>query len=111
MKGKPAVSFHNVLPFRFQCKRMRYLSLCVINQEPCHYDVWGNTSIAPPFLPLALDEGEWSASRLCRFIPGGRAPGTPWIRGRRRSGTQSRTVRCGVKRESKAIAVTGRGGP
>jgi hypothetical protein len=37
--------------------------------------------IAPPFLTSALGEGEWSASRLCRFTPGGRASGTRWIGG------------------------------
>jgi hypothetical protein len=37
--------------------------------------------IAPPFLISALDGGEWSASRPCRFIPGERALGTHWIGG------------------------------
>jgi hypothetical protein len=29
----------------------------------------------------ALVEGEWSASRPCRFTPGERAPGSHWIGG------------------------------
>jgi hypothetical protein len=33
------------------------------------------------FLTLALDGGEWSASRPCRFSAGERAPGTHWIGG------------------------------
>jgi hypothetical protein len=33
------------------------------------------------FLTLALVGGEWSASRLGRFTPGERAPGTHWIGG------------------------------
>jgi hypothetical protein len=33
------------------------------------------------FLTSALDGGEWSASRLCRFTPSERAPGTHWIGG------------------------------
>jgi hypothetical protein len=37
--------------------------------------------IAPPFLTSALDEGEWSASRSCRFTPGERALGTHYIGG------------------------------
>jgi hypothetical protein len=37
--------------------------------------VWG---VAPPFLTSALDEGDWSASRTCRFTPGETAPGTNW---------------------------------
>jgi hypothetical protein len=32
----------------------------VLNQVPCHKDVWGSTGIAPT---LTLDEGEWSGSR------------------------------------------------
>jgi hypothetical protein len=37
--------------------------------------------MASPILTSALDGGEWSASRLCRFTPGERAPGTHWIGG------------------------------
>jgi hypothetical protein len=33
--------------------------------------VWGSGGIAPPFLCSALDGGEWSTSRHCRFSPGG----------------------------------------
>jgi hypothetical protein len=33
------------------------------------------------FLTSAVVEDEWSASRLCRFTPGERAPGTHWIGG------------------------------
>jgi hypothetical protein len=32
-------------------------------------------------LTLAPVGGEWSASRPCRFTPGERAPGSPWIGG------------------------------
>jgi hypothetical protein len=41
----------------------------------------GSGGIAPPFLTLALDEGEWSGSRSCRFTPGERASDTHWIGG------------------------------
>jgi hypothetical protein len=34
-----------------------------------------------PLLPLALDGGQWSASRSDRFTSGERAPGTHWIGG------------------------------
>jgi hypothetical protein len=37
--------------------------------------------IAPPSLTLVLDVGEWSASCLCFFNPGERAPGTHCIGG------------------------------
>jgi len=33
------------------------------------------------FLPSALDGGEWSVSRPCRFTPRERATGTHWIGG------------------------------
>jgi hypothetical protein len=55
----------------------------------------GSAGIATPFLTLALDGGEWSISRLCRFIPGERAPGTHFIGGLK----------------GKAIPVTGYGDP
>jgi hypothetical protein len=38
-------------------------------------------NIAPTVLALALDGGEMSASRPCRFTPGERTPGTHWIGG------------------------------
>jgi hypothetical protein len=34
----------------------------------------GEWNIAPSFLTSALDEGEWSASRLGHFTPGESAP-------------------------------------
>jgi hypothetical protein len=37
--------------------------------------------MAPPFLTAALDGGELSASRPCRFTPGQTAPGTHWMGG------------------------------
>jgi hypothetical protein len=41
----------------------------------------GSGSIAPPFLPSALDGGERSASRPSRFTPGERDRSTHCIRG------------------------------
>jgi hypothetical protein len=43
--------------------------------------MWGSGGIAPPFLILALDGVEWSASRLGRFNPWENVPGTHWIGG------------------------------
>jgi hypothetical protein len=37
--------------------------------------------LSPPFLTLARDGGEWSASRPCRFTPKVKALGTHWIGG------------------------------
>jgi hypothetical protein len=39
----------------------------------------GNGGIDPPFLILALDGDEWSASLPGPFNPGERAPGTHYI--------------------------------
>jgi hypothetical protein len=36
-------------------------------------DVWGSGGIAQPILNVALDGGDWSASRLDRFITSPRA--------------------------------------
>jgi hypothetical protein len=36
-------------------------------------------NIAPFFLTLVLDGGEWSASGLCRFTFGEEGPGTHWL--------------------------------
>jgi hypothetical protein len=44
--------------------------MCLIYQALCHEDIWGSGDIARPFLTLALDGDEWSASRTGRFIPG-----------------------------------------
>jgi hypothetical protein len=53
----------------------------LIIQAPRHEDM-GSGGIAPPFLTSALLEGEWSASRPGRFIPGEIAPpGTHWMGG------------------------------
>jgi hypothetical protein len=45
-------------------------------QTLCFEDIRGNGGIAPPFFTLALEGGEWSASRP---TSGERAPGTHWI--------------------------------
>jgi hypothetical protein len=44
-------------------------------------ETWGSGGVAPPFLTLVLDGGEWSASRPGRFTPEESAPGTHWIGG------------------------------
>jgi hypothetical protein len=41
----------------------------------------GSGGIAPPFLTSALDGGEWSASRPCRFNSGEEALVNHWIGG------------------------------
>jgi hypothetical protein len=41
----------------------------------------GSGGIAPQLLTSAVDGGEWSASRPCRFTPGEGAHGTHWIGG------------------------------
>jgi hypothetical protein len=41
---------------------------------------YGGVDVLLDFLTSALVGGEWSVSRLDRFTPGERAPGTHWIR-------------------------------
>jgi hypothetical protein len=55
------------------------LSLWLINYTALHEEVWGSGGIAPPFLTSLIDGGEWSASLLGRFIPGGKGFGTHYI--------------------------------
>jgi hypothetical protein len=52
---------------------------------PLHYamKIGGSGNIIPPFLTLALDQGEWPASCSSRFTPREIAPGTNWIGGHR----------------------------
>jgi hypothetical protein len=59
----PAVC--NIVP---QPTTLLRLSLCLIHYTLCNESnrIWGSGGIAPPFLTLAIDGGEWSASRLCR---------------------------------------------
>jgi hypothetical protein len=40
---------------------------------------YGRVSYRSTILDLGTNEGEWSASRPCRFTLGERAPGTHWI--------------------------------
>jgi len=49
-------------------------------------------------LTLALDGGEWSASRVCRFTPGEISPGIHWIGGW--VGSKSRAGRGGEEKKS-----------
>jgi hypothetical protein len=60
---------------------LHQLSQCLIRWAARHEDIRGSGGIAPPFLTPAIDWGEWSASRPCRFTPTERAPGTHWIGG------------------------------
>jgi hypothetical protein len=62
----------------------------------------GSGGIAPPCLTSVLDGGEWSASRLCRFTPGGKSPRYPLYM--RLGGPQSRSGLCG---EDTNVSVPG----
>jgi hypothetical protein len=55
------------------------ISLCWMNEVPHHEDVWWNEGITPPFLNLALDGGEWLASRPGRFTPRGQSHQYPLV--------------------------------
>jgi hypothetical protein len=54
---------------RFEVKKVK-LSLC-------YEDIQVIGVIAPPFVTLALDGGEWSASLPCCFTPQGKSPRYP----------------------------------
>jgi hypothetical protein len=71
----------------------------------CHEDIRVSGGVPSSFLTSALDGGDWSASRPCRFTPGERAYITDWIGG----WVDSRAGLEAVK--GKAIPVTVRGGP
>jgi hypothetical protein len=82
------------------------VSLCIISQALCLEDIWGSGTVAPPFLTSALDGGEWSASRPCRFTPGERAPWYPLDR--RLVGPQSCSGRCGEKTNLELLGIESR---
>jgi hypothetical protein len=42
---------------------------------------WGSIDIPPPFVTLARDRGEWSASRPCLFNPKETPPSVHYIGG------------------------------
>jgi hypothetical protein len=74
------------------------LSLC-FNWAPRHGGVLGEWRYRSTHsLTSTLDGGERSASRLGRFTPRGRAPGTHWIGGW--VGPQSRSGRGGEEKNS-----------
>jgi hypothetical protein len=61
-----------------------------------HEDIWGTGGIALPFLTLALDGGEWSATHLYHFTPGERTPvPIEWKLGE----PQSQSVQYGEKKK------------
>jgi hypothetical protein len=68
----------NIFCAHFTClSRVPYVLLCSVKKVKlslCHEDIWGSGDTAPPFLPSALDGGEWSVTRPCRFNPRKTAP-------------------------------------
>jgi hypothetical protein len=54
---------------------------CALSQHHAMKAYWGVEVQLHAFLTLALNGGEWSASRPGRFTPRERAPGTHWIGG------------------------------
>jgi hypothetical protein len=63
----------------------------------------GSGGIALPFLTLAIDGGEWSASRPDRFTPRERAPGIHWIG----DWVGPRASLAAVEKKKKSLAPTG----
>jgi hypothetical protein len=67
--------------FQVKGKKVKLkLSLCLTKHHAMKM-YWGVEVWLHAFLISALDGGEWSASRLGRFTPRERAPGTHWIGG------------------------------
>jgi hypothetical protein len=62
------LSFHCHLTVRRNRTKSK-LSLGLIKHNAMKIN-GGSGGISPPFLTSALDGGEWSASRPCRFTPG-----------------------------------------
>jgi hypothetical protein len=52
-----------------------------INYVPCYRNIWGSGGIAPPFLTLIIDGGEWSASCSCHITTSETVPDTHCIGG------------------------------
>jgi hypothetical protein len=65
----------------YYCKGKVILVLNYVMKYCAMKAYWGSGGTAPPFLTSALDGGERSASRLCRFTFGVTAPGTHWMGG------------------------------
>jgi hypothetical protein len=59
------------------------LFLYLISQSLSHENIQENGGIAQPFVTLALDESEWSASHPGHFTSREITPGTHWIGGPR----------------------------
>jgi hypothetical protein len=76
--------------------------LPVPSYAPHNKDMMWSAGTATPFLTLAADGGELSASRPCRFIPGGKKPRYPLDK--RLGGPQSRFGCC---REEKNLSPAG----
>jgi hypothetical protein len=64
--------------------------------------MWGSGGIAPLFMTSALDGGEWSVSRPCRFYRRGKSPRYPLDT--MLGGPQSQSGRCG---EEQNLALPG----
>jgi hypothetical protein len=54
---------------RSKVKKAKGEILPILNLGPRNEDVWGNEGVAPPFLTLALNRGEWSASHAGKEPP------------------------------------------
>jgi hypothetical protein len=80
--------------------KVKVKSLC-FNWAPRHEGVWGSEGIAPRILTTAINGGEWSASRPCRFYPQGKSPRYPLDR--RLGGPQSRSGRGGEEKNSQPL--------
>lgn len=68
--------------FELKEKLMTDVSCILLHRGQSHEGVWGNGNIVLRILSLAVNWGELSASRSCRFTPGGKSPCPSWLGGR-----------------------------
>jgi hypothetical protein len=81
-RGKKT-TLHQLLPINITGKsKGKVVPVLSLNRAPRHEGVLGEWRYSSTHsLTSALDGGEWSASRLGRFTPRERSPGTRWIGG------------------------------
>jgi hypothetical protein len=83
---------------RSEGPRAKGKAVPVLNTPRHEEDVWGSGGIAPPFLASALDVHEWSVSRSGSFSFSETPPPPRYSLGRRLSGPQRRSGRCGQQK-------------
>jgi hypothetical protein len=69
---------HIIKSYSQDSKTYTYIETCALNKHHAMKAYLGWRYSSTHSLTSALDRGEWSASRPCRFTPRESAPGTHW---------------------------------